>query len=311
MLDPFLERSARRVMTRIVVVGSINMDLVTQAPRFVGPGETILGERFLTVPGGKGANQAVAAARLGAEVALVGATGADAFGQQLRQGLVAESIDLTHTIQLDNCASGTASITVAGGENQIIVVPAANVRVTPAQVEQAQALIARADAVLVQMEIPLDTVEATLRLGHRLGVPVILNPAPAQKLPADWLKLARYVTPNQHELAILLGANPTEDFRTLMQRAPCPVVLTRGAEGAWYREQDEPIHQSGFQVDVVDSTGAGDTFNAALAVFLHEGVAIAVRKACAAAALSVGKLGAQGGMPSLREVEALLAQQTG
>jgi ribokinase len=295
-------------MTRIVVVGSINMDLVTQAPRFVGPGETILGECFLTVPGGKGANQAVAAVRLGAEVALVGATGTDAFGQQLRQGLAAENIDLTHTIQLDDCTSGTASITVAGGENQIIVVPAANARVTPTQVEQAQALIARADTVLVQMEIPLETVEATLRLGHRLGVPVILNPAPAQKLPTDWLHLARYVTPNQHELAILLGADPNEDFHVLMQRAPCPVVLTRGAEGAWYREQGEPIHQSGFQVPAVDSTGAGDTFNAALAVFLHEGLATAVLKACSAAALSVGKLGAQGGMPQLHEVEALLAR---
>jgi ribokinase len=298
-------------MTRIVVVGSINMDLVTQAPRFVGPGETILGERFLTVPGGKGANQAVAAARLGAEVALVGATGDDAFGRQLRQGLAAENIDLTHTVQLDDCASGTASITVAGGENQIIVVPAANARVTPAQVEQALALIARADAVLVQMEIPLETVEATLRLGHRLGVPVILNPAPAQKLPTEWLQLARYVTPNQHELAILLGADPDEDFHALMQRAPCPVVLTRGAEGAWYREQGEPIHQRGFNVAVVDSTGAGDTFNAALAVFLHEGLPVAVRKACAAAALSVGKLGAQAGMPTLHEVEALLMQQPG
>ncbi len=296
-------------MTRIVVVGSINMDLVTLAPRFVGPGETILGERFLTVPGGKGANQAVAAARLGADVALVGATGNDAFGKQLRDGLAAEGIDLDHVAQLDDSASGTASITVAGGENQIIVVPAANARVTPAQVERAQSLIERADAVLVQMEIPLETVEATLRLGHRLGVPVILNPAPAQQLPTDWLQLARYVTPNQHELAILLGADPHEDFRALMQRSPCPVVLTCGGEGAWYREQGEPLHQPGFTVDVVDTTGAGDTFNAALAVFLHEGLPEAVRKACAAAALSVTQLGAQGGMPRLTGVQALLAQQ--
>lgn len=298
-------------MTRIVVVGSINMDLVTLAPRFVGPGETILGERFLTVPGGKGANQAVAAARLGADVALVGATGNDAFGKQLRDGLAAEGIDLDHVAQLDDSASGTASITVAGGENQIIVVPAANARVTPAQVERAQSLIERADAVLVQMEIPLETVEATLRLGHRLGMPVILNPAPAQQLPTDWLQLARYVTPNQHELAILLGADPHEDFRALMQRSPCPVVLTCGGEGAWYREQGEPLHQPGFTVDVVDTTGAGDTFNAALAVFLHQGLPDAVRKACAAAALSVGRLGAQTGMPRLHEVEALLRQQPG
>ncbi len=296
-------------MTRIVVIGSINMDLVTQAPRFVGPGETILGERFLAVPGGKGANQAVAAARLGAEVALVGAIGDDAFGRQLRDGLASEHVDLSHVAQLDDSASGTASITIAGGENQIIVVPAANARGTPRQLEHAQSLIARADAVMVQMEIPLESVEATLRLGHRLGVPVILNPAPAQKLPIEWLQLVRYATPNQHELAILLGAEPNEDFRALMQRAPCPVVLTRGAEGAWYHEQGEPIHQPGFNVEVIDSTGAGDTFNAALAVFLHEGLPTAVRKACAAAALSVSKLGAQGGMPRLAELEAWLASQ--
>lgn len=296
-------------MTRIVVVGSINMDLVTVATRFPAPGETLLGERFLTVHGGKGANQAVAAARLGAEVSLVGTLGDDAFGAQMHEGLRVEGVDVSHVMRLDDCASGTASISVADGENQIVVVPAANARVTPAHVEAARELIAHADAVLVQMEIPLDAVEATLRLGHRLGVPVILNPAPAQKLPVDWLKLARYVTPNQLELATLLGADPAEDFRQLMQRAPCPVVLTRGAEGAWYREQGEPAHQSSFKVDVVDSTGAGDTFNAALAVFLHEGLPEAVCKACAAAALSVSKLGAQGGMPALTEVNALLAQQ--
>lgn len=296
-------------MTRIVVVGSINMDLVTVATRFPAPGETLLGERFLTVHGGKGANQAVAAARLGAEVSLIGALGDDAFGAQMHEGLRDEGVDVSHVMRLDDCASGTASISVADGENQIVVVPAANARVTPAHVEAARELFAHADAVLVQMEIPLDAVEATLRLGHRLGVPVILNPAPAQKLPVDWLKLARYVTPNQLELATLLGADPAEDFRQLMQRAPCPVVLTRGAEGAWYREQGEPAHQSSFKVDVVDSTGAGDTFNAALAVFLHEGLPEAVRKACAAAALSVSKLGAQGGMPALTEVNALLAQQ--
>lgn len=295
-------------MARIVVVGSINMDLVTLAPRFPAPGETLMADRFLTIPGGKGANQAVAAARLGAEVALVGALGDDAFGAQLHEGLLHEGVDLQHVRSFD-CASGTASITVAQGDNHILVVPAANARVTPAQVEQAQALIERADAVLVQMEIPLDAVEATVRLGHRLGVPVILNPAPAQSLPNDWLKLVRCITPNQHELAIVLGADAADDFQSLMQRAPCPVVLTRGEDGAWYRETGEPAHQSGFRVDAVDSTGAGDTFNAALAVFLREGMTSAMRKACAAAALSVSRLGAQGGMPTLSEVDAFLAQR--
>lgn len=300
-------------MTRIVVVGSINMDLVTLAPRFAMPGETIMANRFLTIPGGKGANQAVAAARLGAEVALVGALGDDSFGKQLRQGLASENIDLQHVQSIPDCASGTASITVAQGDNHILVVSAANARLTPVHVERASALIARADAVLVQLEVPLETVEATVRLAHRLGVPVILNPAPAQPLPTDWLKLARCVTPNQHELSIVLGGDSREtdaqDFRALMQRLPCPVVVTRGAEGAWYRESGEPIHQDGYRVAVVDTTGAGDTFNAALSVFLHQGMAVAVRKACAAAALSVSRLGAQGGMPSLAELEALLEEQ--
>ncbi|MGN2243544.1 ribokinase [Frateuria sp. GZRR33] len=294
---------------RIVVVGSINMDLVTQAPRFPQPGETLLGDGFITVPGGKGANQAVAAARLGAEVALVGALGRDAFGDQLHAGLREEGVDLAHVHRLDDQASGTASITVAGGENQIVVVPAANACVTPAHVEAAHGAVGRADVVLVQMEIPLDAIEATLRLGQRLGVPVILNPAPARPLPAEWLALARYVTPNQHELAVLLGADPAEDFRALMRRAPGPVVLTRGGEGAWYREQaGEPAHQPSFDVAVVDSTGAGDTFNAALAVFLHEGLPQAVRKACAAAALAVTRLGAQPGMPRKQELEAFLGR---
>ncbi len=297
-------------MPRIVVVGSINMDLATLAPRFPGPGETVLGSRFFTTHGGKGANQAVAAARLGAEVSMVGALGRDAFGDQLHAGLAQEGVELAHVARLDDVGSGSASITVAEGDNQIIVVPAANARVTPAQVEAAHPAIARADAVLVQLEIPLDAVEATLRLARRENVPVILNPAPAQKLPAEWLQLASLLTPNQHELATMLGDDANTDFRELMRRAPCPVVLTRGGEGAWYRDNahPEPAHQPGFAVDVVDTTGAGDTFNGALAVFLHEGLPQAVRKASAAAALSVTKLGAQGGMPSAREVETLLAR---
>jgi ribokinase len=306
MLARFASAGAR-MTRRILVVGSINMDLLTQAPRFPQPGETLLGEGFVTVPGGKGANQAVAAARLGAEVVLVGALGRDAFGDQLHAGLRGECVDLRYVHRLDDRASGTASITVAGGENQIVVVPAANAGVTPAHVEAARDAFARADAVLVQMEIPPDAIEATLRLARRVGVPVILNPAPARPLPAEWLALARYLTPNQHELAVLLDADPAEDFRTLMRRAPAPVVLTRGSEGAWYREQgDEPAHQPSFAVEVVDSTGAGDTFNAALAVFLHEGLASAVRKACAAAALSVTRLGAQQGMPRTQELEGFL-----
>lgn len=296
-------------MTRIVVVGSINMDLVTVAPRFPAPGETLMGERFLSVHGGKGGNQAVAAARLGAEVHMVGAVGEDAFAQPLWDGLVAEGVGLEHVSRIAHCSSGTASITVAGGENEIVVVPGANAQLKPEHVARAETLLASADVVLVQMEIPLESVEATLRLARALHVPVILNPAPAQSLPTAWLQLAHYITPNQHELATLLDADPAEDFRSLMRRAPCPVVLTRGDEGAWFRVEGEPQHQPGFEIEVVDSTGAGDTFNAAFAVYLHEGLPVAVRKACAAAALSVTRLGARAGMPRPSEVEALLARQ--
>ncbi|MGN6481254.1 ribokinase [Luteibacter sp.] len=294
-------------MTRIVVVGSINMDLVTLAPRFAGPGETITGDRFLTIPGGKGANQAVAAARLGAQVAMVGSVGDDAFGQSLYDGLKAEGVDVSHVTRVEGIGSGTASITVAGGENAIVVIPAANGRVTPAQVEAARGVIRGADAVLVQLEIPLDAVDATLRIAQEEGVPVILNPAPAQKLPLAWLERVRFITPNQHELAMVLGAPADTDFRELMRQAPCPVVLTRGEDGAWFRDKDdEPRHQAGFKVDAVDSTGAGDTFNAALAVYLAEGLDVAVRKACATAAIAVSRLGAQGGMPRADEVAAFL-----
>ncbi|NID04640.1 ribokinase [Luteibacter jiangsuensis] len=298
-------------MTRIVVVGSINMDLVTLSPRFPDPGETLTGDRFLTIPGGKGANQAVAAARLGANVSMVGCVGDDAFGKQLYEGLVAEGVDVAHVTRVEGVGSGTASITVAGGENSIVVVPGANGRVTPAQVEAARDIVRGADAVLVQLEIPLDAVEATLRVAQEEGVPVILNPAPAQRLPAEWLSRLRFLTPNQHELTTVLGAQGETDFQELIRRAPCPVVLTRGEDGAWFREQGEPPrHQPGFKVEPVDSTGAGDTFNAALAVYLSEGLDTAVRKACAAAAIAVSRLGAQAGMPRADEVDAFLASQS-
>ena len=296
-------------MTRVVVVGSINMDLVAIAPRFPQPGETLLGQRFMTLHGGKGANQAVAAARLGAEVHLIGALGDDAFGVALRDGLHEAGVQTDHVRHIEHSSSGTASITVAGGENQIVVVPGANGEVSPQQVEAAHTLFSSADVVLVQLEIPLDTVAATLRLAHKLAIPVILNPAPAQALPAAMLRCASFITPNEHELATVLDADASVDFRRLMQGSPCPVVMTRGSEGAWYYEHDQPQHQTSFKVDLVDSTGAGDTFNAAFAVFLKEGLSAAVRKACAAAALSVTGIGARGGMPRLSELNALLAAQ--
>jgi len=296
-------------MGKVVVVGSINMDLVALAPRFPQPGETITGERFLTLPGGKGANQAVAARRLGAEVSMVGKVGRDAFGGELLAGLQSEGIDTRHVGVADGVASGVAVITVSGGDNHIVVIPGANHQLLPADIEAAAATIAAADVILTQLEIPLPTVRALLALAAQHRVPVILNPAPAQALPQDIIDGASLLTPNEHELALLLQREG-EDIATLLAALPGKVVMTHGKQGAWHARADGSLHhQGGFAVTAVDSTGAGDTFNGALAAFLPQGLEAAMRLAAAAGALAVTRVGAQGGMPTLAELQAFLATQ--
>ncbi|MEQ6289365.1 ribokinase [Vogesella sp. GCM10023246] len=292
-------------MTKVVVVGSINMDLVVVTDRFPAPGETLSGERFLTVPGGKGANQAVAASRLGANVSMVGKVGRDAFGEQLLVGLQQEGIDTRHVGRTD-VATGVALITVSGGENSIVVVPGANHALLPADIAAADALLAGADVILTQLEIPLATVAAVLTSAARHGVPVILNPAPAQVLPATLLQQVALLTPNEHELATVLGC-PGADMASLLPLLPGKVVMTHGKNGAWHARADGTLyHQPGFAVEAVDSTGAGDTFNGALATFLPLGVEAAMRYAAAAGALSVTRLGAQAGMPRRDELRAFV-----
>ncbi|SCK21807.1 ribokinase [Vogesella sp. LIG4] len=292
-------------MSKVVVVGSINMDLVAVAGRFPAPGETILGERFVTVPGGKGANQAVAASRLGAEVSMVGKVGRDGFGDQLLAVLQREGVDTRH-VGRSEVASGVAMITVSGGENSIVVVPGANHALLPADIAAAEAELAAADVILTQLEIPLDTVRAVLDIAARHGVPVILNPAPAQPLPADLLQQCALITPNEHELATVLG-RPGEGMATLLPLLPGKVVMTHGSNGAWHARADGSLHhQPGFAVAAVDSTGAGDTFNGALAAFLPQGLELAMRHAAAAGALSVTRLGAQAGMPQRSELQAFM-----
>ncbi|HJU49453.1 MAG TPA: ribokinase [Pseudogulbenkiania sp.] len=295
-------------MPKIVVIGSINMDLVALCPRFPAPGETLIGERFFTCHGGKGANQAVAARRLGAEVMLVGRVGDDGFGRELLAGLQQEGVDTRHVAVTSGVASGVATITVSGGENAIVVVPGANHALSPDDVRQAEADIAAADVLLTQLEIPLATVAEVARLAERHRVPLILNPAPAQALPTELLAWAAYLTPNQHELGLLLGTAETG-----LERLPAPlagkVVLTRGGEGADYVDAVGRLHhQPGRDVTVVDSTGAGDTFNAALAVFLGLGIEVALERAVAAGALAVTQPGARGGMPTAAQLEAFLAE---
>lgn len=296
--------------TKIAVIGSINMDLVTGSPRFPKAGETLLGSSFNRFMGGKGANQAVAAARLGAEVCMVGAVGDDGFGYELLTHLNHEGIDTDSIRTLPDLPTGLANIIVAENDNQIIVISGANFGITPADIEADEARIAEADVVLSQLEIPMECVLTAARLARKHGKPFILNPAPAQKLPEELIRLTSLLTPNAHELAISLGLSEDMPAEDMVRMAGCPVLMTRGSAGALYCDENGELHtQTGFSVTPVDTTGAGDTFNGAFAVFWQEGIASAMRKACAAAALSVTRAGAQGGMPTSEELDAFLSSR--
>ncbi|MFV2029495.1 ribokinase [Neisseria sp. S1] len=296
---------------KIAVVGSINMDLVTRSSRFPTAGETLLGEGFNQFMGGKGANQAVAAARLGAQVDLIGAVGDDSFGQELLANLRKEGVNTEGVKTVTGQPSGLANITVAENDNHIIVISGANFCLTPADIEANEHRIAAADVVMSQLEIPADCVLATAKLAAKHGKPFILNPAPAQKLPQELLQLVTALTPNAYELAISLGLPENTAAEALISQTPCPVIMTRGSEGAMYVDENREIRsQATYCVTPVDTTGAGDTFNGALAVFWQHGLAKAVKYACAAAALSVTKAGAQSGMPTAVELNDFLAKQS-
>ncbi len=296
-------------MSRVLVVGSVNMDLVVATETFPRPGETLLGTAFALHPGGKGANQAVAAARLGASVCFIGRVAADSFGQQLLRGLEAEGIDLHWLSRTAGATTGVATITVVGGENAIIVVPGANALLTPGDLDAAESVFAEADVVLAQLEVPLATVEHAALLAARHSKPFILNPAPAQRLPQSLVERCALLTPNEHELGVAL-AQPQAPWQDVLVGAPTRIALTKGAEGAYFNDAAGALHhQPSFPVRMVDTTGAGDTFNGAVAAFWELGLPEAIRRGCASGALSVGKAGAQGGMPTLAELEAFLAER--
>ncbi|MDN5709518.1 MAG: ribokinase [Planococcus sp. (in: firmicutes)] len=282
----------------ITVVGSINMDLVVGTERFPKQGETVLGNLYTTVPGGKGATQAVAAARLGDQVHIVGAVGSDAFGTQLLSGLKTEQID-TQGVKKTDGASGIANILLSEGDNRIIVVPGANHELTKSDIDAQKKVIEKSSMVILQLELPIPVVEHTLQLAKELGVPAILNPAPAGGF-TEAMKQADFLTPNETEAEELFGTN----WELELERYPNRMVVTLGKNGARYFDGDKHVMVEGFPTQAVDTTGAGDTFNGALAVALAEGSEFkeAVRFANAAASLSVEKFGAQGGMPNRTEV---------
>ena len=294
----------------IVVVGSLNMDLVVRAPRHPQPGETLLGSEFHTFPGGKGANQAVAAARLGGRVKMIGRVGADAFGKSLIQTLANDGVDTGQVKQL-GVATGVALITVDdAGQNTIVVVPGANGELSSPDLLAAESIFEGASLVVMPLEIPMLTVMCAADLAHRNGARVILNPAPAQPLGSTLLKQVDVLIPNQPEAALLSGAaSASESARRLRASGVRSVIVTLGEDGVLIVEDETEIRLPAHRVSVVDTTAAGDAFVGAFAVALSEGRS--AREAAAwgnaAGALAVTRAGAQPSLPARAELEQFLA----
>ncbi|TYS33157.1 ribokinase [Bacillus pumilus] len=289
-------------MSHIVVVGSCSMDLVVTSDKRPNAGETVLGESFKTVPGGKGANQAVASARLGADVYMVGRVGDDAYGQDIVSNLQEQGVRTSYMKPITEMESGTAHIILAEGDNSIVVVKGANNEVTPDYVKDALSTIEDIGMVLIQQEIPEETVEAVCALCSEKEIPLILNPAPARKVPQQVLEQAAYITPNEHEAVLMFDGRPIEDA---LRQYPNKLLITEGKSGVRFFDGLKEVLVPGFPVEAVDTTGAGDTFNGALAVALTEGKSLyeALAFANLAASMSVTKFGAQGGMPTREELE--------
>ncbi len=291
---------------RIVVVGSLNMDLVVHASRHPQPGETILGSEFHTFPGGKGANQAVAAARLGGQVAMVGRVGRDDFGDALLHALSQDRVDTVHVLRDADSPTGCALITVdAAGQNTIVVVPGANGRLAAGEVFEAEEAFRGAAVLLVQLECPLPTVGRALELARDHGLRTVLNPAPAQPLEPALLFNVDYLVPNETELALLAGTDSSADAVHRLHRlgVRC-IVVTLGDRGVLVSDERGEVHLPAHRVVPVDTTAAGDAFVGAFAVALTEGRTVEQAAAWgnAAGALAVTRRGAQPSLPTQAEL---------
>ena len=300
-------------MNKILVIGSLNADLVVRSPRFPSPGETIQGENLVTIPGGKGANQAVAAARLGAQVAMIGRVGTDAFGSMLINNLKQNKVNADRVIKDGSSATGTAVIVVdSQGQNSIILSPGANGKVTPSDINPGS--FSSSSLLLLQLEIPIETVIHSANLAREKGLLVLLNPAPAHDLPDDLLKTADYILPNETELGLLTG-KPVKDLAmvgaagvSLLARGAKNIIATLGAQGALIVNKDGVKLIPSFKVNIVDTTAAGDAFIGGLAVGLLNGKSLedAVQYACACGALAVTKFGAQPSLPNAEDVNGII-----
>ncbi|MCG8586418.1 MAG: ribokinase [Pirellulales bacterium] len=301
-----------RSRPRIVVVGSINTDLVVRCERLPKPGETVIANEYAQIAGGKGANQAVAAARLGADVMMVGRVGDDEFGVRALRSLADEGIDTTHVQITENTSSGLAVIGVEQtGENSIMVVPGANGHVSERDVTEATDAIANCNILLLQLEIPFTVVKTAITTARAHGVRVILDPAPISAPLASDVLDVEVICPNQAEASELLGSeiesvdDAREAARQLVRLGPRAAVITLGDKGAVFADGDSATWVEPIPVDAVDTTAAGDAFAAALGLCLTQGASLdeAVRFACAAGAIAASRHGAQPSLPTLAEVE--------
>lgn len=302
-------------MAEIMVVGSLNMDLVIRTPHLPAPGETIIGSDFHTIPGGKGANQAVAAAKLGASVAMVGRVGADDFGSALRRNLELVGVNTTAVLTDESAPSGVALIAVdSAGQNILIISSGANALVSPADVDHAQSALCSSRVLVCQLETPLDATIHALRLARAAHVLTVLNPAPARWLDPEVLELCDVLIPNEVEASQMTGL-PVKDWmsaemaaRLLTRRGARLVVITLGERGSLVVENGEARQIPAFVVEAIDGTAAGDAFVAAFAIARARGLATdeALREANAAGALTTTKLGAQPSLPSRAELNRFL-----
>lgn len=302
----------------ITVIGSSNVDLIVKLPRFPKPGETVLGGQFYKAQGGKGANQAVAAARAGANVCFISRVGNDDFGKSTLLSYSKDGITIDHVSVDNTLPTGVAVIYVdAHGENTIGLAEGANAALTPEQVRRAASVISLSKLLLLQLEIPFETVKESILLARKANVPVILNPAPAQPIDSEILKNVSILTPNEIEAEFLTGISLTTDdaikhaAQQLRSRGVHTVIITLGSRGVYVSTERENLFIPGFQVEAADTTAAGDVFNGTLAVAIAEGKKLidAIRFANAAAALSVTKLGAQTSAPRREEIDEFLFSQ--
>ena len=301
-------------MSRVIVIGSSNTDLVIRADKLPSPGETVLGGAFFTSAGGKGANQAVAAARAGAQVTFIARMGCDDFGAQALSAFQREGIDTRWVVSDPHLPSGVAFILVDGrGENSIVVASGANAALSPDQIQDQ--VYEDAEICLLQLEIPIETVVHAASLSTKNKTRVVLNPAPAADLPEEIWPHLFLITPNQTETEYLTGIPPNSPQNIakaadkLLQKGAQNAIITLGAQGAFFATPDQTLHIPAFKATPIDTTGAGDAFNGALSCALSENQSLgtAIRFACAAGALTVGKAGAQPAIPTRDQIDALSA----